>query len=269
MNFEPSKFTLSKPPLAVVLAQFGLQYPISDSTLNNMRSSLRRAGLERLTKRRDRTVSFSPPSIEPKVQDLEVSILVDSKNSKGVSVAGNTISCFTGRHSNFTDFIQYLSQVVASISGGGGTFEATSVALRYINVFEIGDDPATVVKQSLRGLERFNLGKEHHHHNYEFWCDTDQGRLTLRFSTTHGDRKPAQIGHADVVFPHDRLTSYDVMVGHLDIFANTNALSPPSNWEASKGILQRMNLDIEQAFLNAIDESALVNKFGAERTESS
>jgi uncharacterized protein (TIGR04255 family) len=270
MSFEPSKFVLVRPPLAVVLAQFGLRSPISDESVNLVRKSLHAIRLDRAMKKHERSVSFNPPSIEPKIQDLLVYNFLDSANTQGVSVAGSTVSCFASEHHNFSRFVDYLSSVVAAISVAGIAFDVTSIALRYINVFEADGDPATVVKRSLRGLDHANLGKEHHHHNYEFWCDTDEGRLTVRFSTMHGDQKPAQIGHAVAVFPSRCLRSYDVMVGHLDIFANTTrSLNPPISWEASKRVLQAMNRNIEQAFLNAIDETALIEKFGATRSDKS
>jgi uncharacterized protein (TIGR04255 family) len=269
MHFEPSNFTLSEPPLAVVLAQFCLGHPVLQPTLDQMRSSLRSSGLERLTKKVERSVTISPGSLNPNVQDRQISILLDSNSTKGLSIAGNELSCFTGHHTSFAEFVEYLSHIAESVSYGGSAFQVISIALRYINVFEIGNDPTTVVKSSLAGLDRTHLGKEHHHHNYEFWCDTEHGRLTVRFSTTHGDRKPAQMGHAEAVFPPKFLRSYDETVGHLDIFANTKTLSPPATWKESKAILQDMNLNIEQAFLNAINESAMVDKFGAKLRQQS
>ncbi len=263
MRFEPSNFTLSNPPLAIVLAQFSLRQVFSQPILEDMRSSLRSIGLERLTRKNERSISFSPGSINPTVRDSQAWILLDSKYTKGLSVVGSDLSCFTGHHSGFEDFVAYLSSIVSTISHGGTVLQVASIALRYINVFEIGNDPTIVVKNTLGGLDRTNLGKEHHHHNYEFWCDTDHGRLTLRFSTAHGDRKPAQLGHAEAVFPTECLRSYDETVGHLDIFTNTTNLGAPVNWEDSKAILKIMNMNIEQAFLNAINESALVERFGA------
>lgn len=263
MPFEPARFTLTKSPLAIVLAQFCLRHPVLEPTLAQLRHSLRAIGLERLTKKNERSVSVSPGSLNPAVKDTQISVLLDTKSTKGVSFAGNAFSYFTGRHTSFAEFVEDLSSIIDAVSRSGPSFEATSVALRYINVFEIGSEPTTVVKRSLGGLDRRGLGKDHHHHNYEFWCDTDHSRLTVRFSTTHGDRKPAQLGHAEAVFPPECLRSYDDNVGHLDIFANTRNLGQPADWLAAQSILQDMNLRIEQAFLNAIDEAALIETFGA------
>lgn len=263
MPFEPGHFRLSKAPLAMVLAQFTLQRAVSSQSLGQLRESLRSNGLERLTKKRERSVSFTPASINPVLRDSEAWILLDSKSTKGVSVADKAISCFTSDYTSFSEFSAYHGSIATSLSSCGSSFEATTVALRYVNVFDVGDDPTTVVTKSLGGLNRTGIGKEHHHHNYEFWCDTDYGRLALRFSTTHGDRKPAQLGHAEVVFPTEFLKSYDDLVGHLDICANTKTLSQPANWAGTATILEGMNLSIEQAFLNAINEDSLVSKFEA------
>jgi uncharacterized protein (TIGR04255 family) len=209
----------------------------------------------------------TPASINPIVTEFDVWTLIDSNNTKGIAIAGKSLSCFMSTDDGFQAFSDYIGSIATAMLACGWTFEVTSIALRYVNVFEIGDDQTTVVTKSLGGLKRDGIGKDHHHHNYEFWCDTDYGKLTLRFSTTHGDKKPAQLGHAEVVFPARSLRSYDEVVGHLDIFAATHTnkpLNPPADWASTAAILKTMNLTIEQAFLNAINEDALVDKFGAE-----
>lgn len=264
MPFEPGKIRLSASPLAMVMAQFTLQKVISVEAMNTVRESLRKIGISRLTKKRERSVSITPASINPVVKDFESSILLDPMNSKGVSAAEKSVSCFTSAYTSFGEFLSFAGEVVRSLSDRQTPFDCTSIALRYVNVFDIGNDPTTIVTQSLGGLKRTGIGKDHHHHNYEFWCDTEYGKLTLRYSTMHGDRKPAQLGHAEVVFPTRFLKSYDELVGHIDIIANTKTLSTPVDWNETTKILQKMNLSIEQAFLNAINEEALRSRFGAE-----
>lgn len=267
MPFEPGHFKLADAPLAVVLAQFTLQRAVSSESFVKLRESLRSLGLERMTKKRERSVSITPASINPVVTDFDVWTLIDRMNTKGMAIAGKSLTCFMATHVSFQAFSAYIGGITTAMSACGSTFETTSIALRYVNVFEIGDDPTTVVTTSLGGLNRDGIGKDHHHHTYEFWCDTDYGKLTLRFSTTHGDKKPAQLGHAEVVFPMRFLSSYDEIVGHLDIFAATSAnkpLNPPADWISTAATLKTMNLTIERAFLNAINEVAIVSKFKAE-----
>jgi uncharacterized protein (TIGR04255 family) len=256
-------FTLANSPLAVVLAQFSLHRSIDRPAIERLRNPLRQVGLERLTKKNARTVSVTPQSITPVVKDVESWVLLDAAGTKGLAVSENTLSCFVSDYQGFVAFSGYLCEVVNRLSAVGHEFFASTIALRYVNVFELDDDVTKVLTGSLGGLPTSNLGTEHYHHTYEFWCDIADGRLTLRFATAHGDRKPAQLGHAEAVFPPNRLRSYDDIVGHLDIFAANPKPVPPKDWQSTRDVLGRMNLKIEQAFLNAVREEALVQMFGA------
>lgn len=264
MSFQPGNFRLKASPLALVLVQFSVSVAI-DLTAETLRECLKTCGLEKLTKKFERNVTVNPTSPAPVVQDRTVCILLDSDGDSGISVVDNTFAYFTNKHETYDDLANTLSKLIECIESAARPISITSVALRYVNAFRIAKHHTEVVSDSLGGLSRNGLVKEHHHHNYEFWCETDDGRLHTRFATDHGDRKPKQLGHSEQVYPHRAIWSYEQSIGHLDIFeTSNNMVQSPIDWPTASMMLKRMNLNIEQAFLNAVKEDAMVNQFGAE-----
>lgn len=259
---NPAKLSLTNPPVAIVLAQFSLNALILTNQASCLRENFRRIGLSRMTRKHERTVSLRPGSLQPDVREKVVTVFLDPEHQRGVSLDGNNLVYFSGKHVDFSGFAAALSEIVQCFETGGVEFQAKVIALRYVNVFEIFDDNLGVMSESLRGVDWKKLGNCHHHHKYYFWCETDRGRLDLRFTTEHGNKRPENLGHADEVFSTTHLRSSDETVAHLDIFETTNPAKNTWNWDHSQNLLIEMNRTIEAAFIHALAPEALVQRFG-------
>ena len=256
MTFQPGKIELGNPPLALVLVQISIQSPIDVSTV---RECLKQLGLERLTKKLQKNVSVNPTSLSPVVQDRSIFIFLDSGRKRGLSICNNDIAYFTADHRSFDSLFGEFHKTLECL--GVKEKVITSAALRYVNAFKYDNSPTDVVRDSLGGLDRTGLPLPHHHHNYEFWSETNDGRLHTRFATDHGDRKPKHLGNAEEVYP-SFIWSYDDNAGHLDIYEMANKLQQtPTDIVGLEKILRRMNLNIEQAFINAIKPEVMKNRF--------
>ena len=260
------KLSLSDPPVAIVLAQFTLLSPIAPLD-PRLRELFKQIGLLRMKSKHERRFSLRPDSHVPEVREKVVTIFLDQRQERGVSLDGNNLIYFTGMHTNFSEFAEALSEIVACTTPGGIDFKFQSMALRYVNVFEILEDNLDVMSSSLRGMNWKNLGNRHHHHKYQFWCETDRGRLDLRFATEHGDKLPENLGHAADVFSPMHLRSSDEIVAHLDIFETTKPVTDSSACSRWKNCLKEMNRTIEAAFIDAIDPVALVQRFGKKESQ--
>lgn len=261
------KLSLENPPVAIVLAQFTLATPTGSQVSLELRELLKQVGLVRMTTKHERSVTLRPDSAAPEIRERVVTVFLDKDHELGVSLDGSNLVCFTGKHKDFSHFLLFLSDIVRCTITAEINFLVTTIALRYINVFDIENDSLDVMSESLRGVRWKGLGKSHHHHKYAFWCETDRGRLDFRFTTEHGDRQPADLGHAASVFSPKHLRSSDEIVGHLDIFESSKPAKEGLGWEQTKEYLTEMNRTIEAAFINAIDPQALIERFG--RTEIS
>lgn len=261
MNNLP-KLTLKNPPVAIVLAQFTLASQTGPQVSPKLRELFKSVGLVRMTTKHERSVTLRPDSPTPDIRERVVTVFLDKDHERGVSLDGSNMICFTGNHKDFSHFLLFLSDIVQCTITAEVTFLVTNIALRYINVFDIEDDSLDVMTESLRGVRWQGLGKSHHHHKYSFWCETDRGRLDFRFVTEHGDRQPADLGHAASVFSKRHLRSSDEIVGHLDIFESSKPTKDGFGWEQTKEYLIEMNRTIETAFINAINPQALNQRFG-------
>ena len=260
------KLTLRNPPVAIVLAQFALAPSTSSQVSHQLRELLKSVGLVRMTTKHERSVTLRPDSPTPDIRERVVTVFLDVNHEKGVSFDGSNLLCFTGNHKDFDSFLLFVSDIVQCTVTAKINFVFTNIALRYINVFEIEDDCLDVMTESLRGMRWQDIGKPHHHHKYSFWCETDRGRLDFRFATEHGDRPPADLGHAASVFSPKHLRSSDEIVGHLDIFESSKPSKDGFGWEKTKDYLIEMHQTIEAAFINAINPISLAERFG--RTET-
>lgn len=262
--FQPGKIKLEASPLALVVLQVSLQQPIKvDSEL---RTCLRTCGLERLTKKLQNNVSVNPTNLSPVVQKREIFVFLSPDSKRGLSISEKQIAYFKNDHSGFNDLLDDFQKISQCLELANNLFE--TISLRYVNAFKFSQSATEVVEDSLGGLNREGLGKPHHHHNYEFWCETEDGRLHTRFSTDHGDRTPKQLGDAEAIYPSRFRWSYDEHVGHLDIFETSKPLSAnPVNHEGATEVLRRMNLNVERAFINSIKNEVMSELFKAKQLD--
>lgn len=265
MAYAPGKFRLKNPPLALVLAQFELCESVNRSG-EEVRDSLRVYGLERLSKKLERKVTIRANDLTPIVQNSDTFIIVDANNTRGVSVSRSLVNYFTSTHTGFASFLENVSKALSCLGRPIDDLRFKAISLRYVNAFHIDTSLTEIVRDSLGGIDRTAFQHDHHHHLYHFWCETNNGRLDVRFSTEHGDSKPKDLGHAEIVYPPRYLWSYDQLVGHLDIFETWKKKADTSyvDWEGGVDVLKTMNCNIEQAFLNVIRPEAMRSRFGAE-----
>lgn len=261
MAYKPGKFKLTNPPLALVIAQVGFADSVAaDQYVVQLRTCLSNLSVPLSIHSQKTEPNVTPPNMN--LTRSLVHLFVNQDRTHGLTLAPGGIAIFTSRHGGYDAFVALLREVFECVQDIGIELNSRGLGLRYVNVMEADGqyDPidATLAGLRRKGLEQF----EHFHHKYEYWCVTEKGRLHVRCVSQHGDRLPEQLSHAEAVFPTTRLKSYEDTVYHLDIFENVQ-FSEPFGQAAFMDQLDGMHLRIDQAFLNAVSEDALVD-WGAE-----
>ena len=262
-NFHVGEFILDPAvsPLAFVIASITFSEPI-DANANELKATkecFSKAGFSIESRRTQRNVQLGVTT--PVVDQYVVYQYLDVDRKRGASISKKSLSYFASDHQGIDDLSSSVGNVFGCFEIGFGQRSIESVGLRYVNVFQLESVPSKLVSNSLTGLAHRGLTTpdQHFHHNYEFWCETDGGRIHTRYAVTHGDRRPEQLGVANSVFPERTLGGYDDNYCHLDIFENTRKIERIIRLPDFDEFLRNMNRRIEQAFLNAVTDKAMTS----------
>ena len=268
-EFQVNQFKLADGPLAVVIASINFNdiHNPDPSQLTAIRECLAGAGYVNENRQAQRNVTFTGTS-NPRMEDFTVYQYLNADRTRGASLSRQSLSYFASSHNGIDELTTEFNQIISCFQETLKCRVVNNLGLRYVNVFKLESIPSVKISPSLTGLGHRGLTEPngHFHHNYEFWCDTGNGRLHTRYAVTHGDRRPEQLGTANSVFPADKLASYSDHFCHLDIFENTHKLERELELAERTQILRDLNRRIEQAFLNSVTDEAM-NQWGATKVE--
>lgn len=180
--------------------------------------------------------------------------------TRAFAVAQNSLVLYDTNYKNFDQFKETLKTVVNEIVkiGGKGCF-LTTVALRYLSGFAADGWPSPYLVSGLYGLPTEQLSTSHFHHQYSFWCTTENdGKLVLSVKTMHGNQLvPTDLQTVGVVFGSKFSLPKDSDAVQLDIHETLQRkeLKNLDPLEIER-LLTSMRINIKRAFLSATTPEA-------------
>lgn len=210
-------------PLMLVLAQIKFtQSPELFERITEIKAALCELGLPVAQERQQVNVSVTLGTSAPsRTTQSTVWWFTSLDKRRAMAVTQNSVVLYDANYARFSEFRPLVKQAIEPIVriAGNGCF-LTTVALRYLSGFASDGMPSPYVAPGVRGLATEQLLTDHFHHEYSFWCDTQQqGRLVLKLRTVHGNELiPKDLKPAGIDFDSKFKLPYDTDAVQLDIF---------------------------------------------------
>lgn len=210
-------------PLMLVLAQIKFtQSPELFERITEIKSALCELNLPVAQERQQVNVSLAfGQNVPSRTTQSTVWWFTSLDKLRAMAITQNSVVLYDAKYTRFAEFRQLVQGVIEPIIGvaGKGCF-LTTVALRYLSGFASDGIPSPYISPGLRGLPVDQLSTDHFHHDYSFWCSTqEEGRLALKLKTVHGHELiPRDLKPAGIVFDPKFMLPKTTDAVQLDIF---------------------------------------------------
>lgn len=187
----------------------------------------------------------------PEVQLIDRWEFVSEDGSRLITINGDQVSYATTAYTSFIDFWNDLAVGLTTFKEVVNPAVCTLLGFRHINTLPPNNE---LISPSLHGLNASSIETKHYHHNYRFWCDTDEGgRLVVKLGYEHAKNflpgNVRGISIADKVKAPEDMKSY---VYVLDVDHSRNEISEPYEIESIKENLDRIHKHTNDGFLAAV-----------------
>jgi len=260
-NIQPGCFEVSNQVIAVVVLQYSFAEHVDtedEDILNRLTELATSHGFPKFVPAEQRSVQINSQN---KPQESRTSVLrfLDEAMRKGVSLSRDSVVYFACDHPSYEASFGLFEKFVDSVAPLIGGPSLSGLGLRYVNIIPQSLSRSPLVP-GVSGLKTSGILSEftHSHAKSEYWCETRDGRLFVKTATKHGTTLPDSLGYADIVFDKTRLTSFNEMVVHLDIF-ETSTYQDAIQLTEAKGKMSDVRLRISQAFLDILSDQGKID----------
>lgn len=179
---------------------------------------------------------------------------------KLLQLTQNSVVIYTTNYTTFADFLDLINSVMASFTSVVTEVNyMKTIGLRFFNGSISEIEGASILSKNITGVELDGIQTDHFHHNYNFWCITDESsKLVLNANSLHGTQlNPIELIQNQLEIDQKFLFQYDDDVVRIDIhetkeFKNITELTM-DNIEHE---LERMRLNLKTLFLNSTTNAA-------------
>jgi uncharacterized protein (TIGR04255 family) len=248
-------------PLMVAIAQIGFtQSPELLQRITDIKAGLARLDLLIAESTQQTNVAISQTGGIPQVIQNLFWWFRALNRRRAIGVSQNQVVLYDadyGRFQQFLDRVKEMTGLVAE-TAGPGCF-VTFVALRYISGFASDGSPSPYICAGLQGIPVQGLNTTHFHHEYNFWCDVDDGgKLVAKLKTVHGNQLiPQEILAAGLAFDQKFNFDKEIDAVQLDIYETVQKKVMERLTVAEiERMSSAMRNNIKAAFLASITERA-------------